>query len=198
MESSNTNTLREYNFMSRETFNNILTEFIQSKDSKYQNVTVISCEHAEKCIKILENPDNNELKNSSLYKWIKKNVLLMRIGDEKKLIKKKDQKEICLKEDLYDYICAYYQMIGHELYHQNYICKKDISENIVLEIKLNIEIDDILNNDTEFVNSNSEIIVLNNDIKSDNSNLENIILNNNTKSVNLNSELLKLSNINVL
>ncbi|CAG8557634.1 15781_t:CDS:2 [Dentiscutata heterogama] len=79
MESSNTSTLREYNFMSRKTFNNILTEFIQSKAPKYQESTVISRERAEKCIKILENPTNNELKNSSLSKPIIANHFMTRV-----------------------------------------------------------------------------------------------------------------------
>ncbi|CAG8629819.1 5170_t:CDS:2, partial [Racocetra persica] len=83
------------------------------KDFKYQNATVISRERAEKYIEILENPDNNELKNLN-------------------------QKEICLKEDLYDRICAYHQTIGHE-------------------IEPNIEINDTLNNDDEYVNLNSEL-----------------------------------------
>ncbi|CAG8492867.1 4953_t:CDS:2 [Cetraspora pellucida] len=145
MESSNTSTFCEYNFMSREIFNNILTEFIQSKAPKYQESTVISRERAEKCIEILENLNNNELKNSNA------------MNTEYSHATKHTPYEIVFGQKPRCNL-----PIVETLYHQNFICEEDIPENVALEIEPNLENSVTINNtdtdnDNESVTSNSEL-----------------------------------------
>ena len=91
-----------FSFVSIETFNNILNEYINSLPSNRQAKALITQELADKVKRILL--DEEPTSDRNLRYWSRKHFSTLEINNTIQLVDKPSLKVVCLKNDLYNVI----------------------------------------------------------------------------------------------
>jgi len=107
-----------FNFVSVETFNRILDEYIASLSLNRQAKALITQELADKAKSILLNEESTS--DGNLRYWSRKHFSTLEINDTIQLVDKESLKVVCLKNDLYNVIGRLHQELQHAGYHKTY------------------------------------------------------------------------------
>ena len=107
-----------FSYVSVETFNNILNEYIDSLPSNRQAKALITQELAEKIKKILLNQEPTS--DSKLRHWARQHFSTLEINNTTQIVDKKSLKMICLKNDLYNVVGSLHQELQHAGYRKTY------------------------------------------------------------------------------
>ena len=109
-----------FTFMSIEKFNNLVEEYLNNLDPKFQEKSLISQELADVVKEVLGETDSQH--PAKLKKWAKKHFATMEIGESVYLVEKKSEKLVCIKERLYDVIGELHEELQHAGYRKTYDC----------------------------------------------------------------------------
>jgi len=128
-----------FNFVSVETFNRILDDYIASLPSNRQAKALITQELADKAKSILLNEESTSDRN--LRYWSRKHFSTLEINDTIQLVDKESLKVVCLKNDLYNVIGRLHQELQHAGYHKTYkavgCMVKLVSTSIITQLTAN-------------------------------------------------------------
>ena len=123
-----------FSFVSIETFNNILNEYIDSLPSNRQAKALITQELADKVKRILL--DEEPTSDRNLRYWSRKHFSTLEINNTIQLVDKTSLKVVCLKNDV---IGRLHQELQHAGYHKTYnAVVKLVLMSIIIQLTTNI------------------------------------------------------------
>src|SRR5688572_5909190 len=96
----------EYNFISKETFVNIISSSLRTISSSHREKVLVNLELLEKIKKILFDPSNIQTDNKNTRDWAKKRFYIEEIvpGSHRVMVKN-DNKPVLVVENMYNVLC---------------------------------------------------------------------------------------------
>jgi Integrase zinc binding domain len=117
----------EYTFVSRNTFDTIIQQYITSLPQQKQEKALINLALLNKIKNILLNPKNSEISNKSTREWAKKKFYLEEVipGDYRVLVKATNN-PVLIVENMYDILCkTHSEITQHGGQRQTWIAIKE-------------------------------------------------------------------------
>jgi hypothetical protein len=96
----------EYNFISKETFDNIISSYLSTIPSSRREKALVNLELLERIKKILLDPSNVQTDNKNTRDWAKKRFYIEEIvpGSHRVMVKN-DNKPVLVVENMYNVLC---------------------------------------------------------------------------------------------
>src|ERR1043165_7158699 len=96
----------EYNFISKETFDNIISSYLSTIPSSHREKALVNLELLERIKKILLDPSNVQTDNKNTRDWAKKRFYIEEITPENhRIMVKKDNKPVLIVKNMYEVLC---------------------------------------------------------------------------------------------
>ena len=108
-----------FEFLSREKFDELFRAYINGLPENRQAKAVISQETFDRAIRMLEGNEN--VRQDPKFKpWVRKKFIVMDIGNVRKLVEQKSRKPVCVSENFYDVIGTLHSVLRHAGYRKTY------------------------------------------------------------------------------
>ena len=107
-----------FDFLSREKFNEILDTYLNGLPEKRRAKAIISRELMDRPIRIFD--DGNTNQDPKFKSWVRKKFTIVDIGNVTKLVEKASGKPVCAKEDMYNVIGSLHRVLQHAGYKKTY------------------------------------------------------------------------------
>jgi hypothetical protein len=98
-----------YDFCSRESFEEILQQFLARKVRR----CLVSQALYDEAVQILRNPENITISSKQTRRWVKQRLQLLDMDGTSILFTKNENKKVAIKENLYDIICKCHEELMH-------------------------------------------------------------------------------------
>lgn len=102
-----------YEWLTQETFSDLLESYLLARSEKRRAKTLLSQDYINQCIEILKNTPEGENFDSKLKYWVRTTFYIAQVGRQDILYLKKTKKPVCPKEKLYEKLCEFHLEIGH-------------------------------------------------------------------------------------